>query len=428
MGANLAELEEEDATMKILMVLYYYPPVQEVGTLRNTALVEQFLRLGAEPIIITAKNPDLGDWVQMGKGQGPTGVDVHRANGTPVGKWVDLFGGISNRLHQLVFRRPQRYNWLRENFFFPDLQITYQRAFFQCAKEIIRQQPVDAVFLSCSPFSTALLAPRLKKIFPGIKTIADFRDAWSLNPHISHSAGHLARVARAEVKVLAQTDLFIANTPGMARLYRQAYPELRITAIPNGYDALTPKSQTSDRFILLHSGTFYGRRNPDLLMAALQTVQRPMEFWQIGSAIAPQVDNPLVTIRQVPFVPRQEMMGKMQQAAMLYLKQGFEGEQVAHIAIAAKTFEYLATGIPILADVPEGDNAEVIRTCDKKSFVVTSRRPEDIREALEIAYDRWKSGKVSYAISDTFIKEYSREKLAAKLLAEIGDLTGTAAG
>lgn len=408
--------------MKLLMILYFYPPVHDVGTLRNRALAEQLARLGAAPEVIAPANPDQADWIKISKDMGPAGVTVHRVAGMPVGKWVNLFGGLTNRLHLLLYRRPQSHNWLREKIFFPDLQITYQAAFFRAASRIIRRQPVDAVLLSCSPFSTALLARRFKKRFPHIKIVVDFRDAWSLNPHISHTPSHQARIARAEAEMVAHTDLFVANTPGMARLYHQRYPGLRITAIPNGYDQLTPKNERSDRFILLHSGTFYGRRSPDLLLAALQQVQRPIEFWQIGSPIETIVDNPLVTIRQFAFMPHDELMQKMQQAAMFFLKQGFEGEKVEHIAIAAKTFEYLATGVPILADVPEGDNADLVRACDPRSYVVTSRKPEDICAAIHAAWELWHAGKADYTISEKFIREYSRPQLAARLLDEINQL------
>lgn len=409
--------------MKLLMLLYFYPPVQAVGAVRNTALVDQFRRLGVTPLVITAANPDAADWIKIGKEPAPAGVSEHRVKGIPLARWVDLFGGVSNRCHRLLFGRPQPYNWLREKVFFPDLLVTYQRAFWKCACDLISRQQIDAVFLSCSPFSTAMLAPRFKKSFPDLKIIVDFRDAWSLNPHIAHTPGHLQRVKKLEAEVMAVTDLFVANTPGMARLYRQAYPRLRIVAVPNGYDRLTPRSGSAERFIVVHTGNFYGRRNPDLLLQALHKVRRPVEFWQIGSAITHQVDNPMATIRQFPFMPRAELMVKMEQAAMFYLKQGFEGAGVDHIAIAAKTFEYLATGVPILADVPEGDNAELIRSCHAESFVVTSQSSDALCDALHAAYDRWQSGAVRYEISEKFIRDYSREGLAGKLLEEIRTVT-----
>jgi glycosyltransferase involved in cell wall biosynthesis len=404
-----------EKSMKLLMVLYYYPPVREVGTVRNVALVECLRTLGVEPIVITASNPDEGDWIKIGRETGPIDVAVHRVRGLQVGKAVTLFGGVSNRLHRLVFRRDQRFNLLREELFFPDLQVTYQPAFLRKAKELIEQQEISHLFLSCSPFSSAMLAPELKRAFPHLKIIVDFRDSWRFNPHIDHTARHRRRVEKAESRIMNYVDLFVANTPGMARLYQKAYPGLNIATIPNGYDQLTPKTNAANRFIIIHTGLFYGRRNADNLLAALERVQVPVEFRQIGSPLQATVKNPLVKIRSIPPVPRSELLIHMLEASLLFLKQGFEGEGIPHIAIAAKTFEYLATGIPILADVPEGDNADLIMKYGKEHHVVTTGDPDEICRALHTAYERWHTGKTRYEISSAFVHDFDRCQLNKSL-------------
>jgi glycosyltransferase involved in cell wall biosynthesis len=405
--------------MKLLMILYYYPPVREVGTVRNVALVQHLLEMGVEPVVLTAANPDEADWIKIDKDSGPAGVAVHRVNGLQVGSMVNLFGGISNRLHRLILGKNQPYNLLREHLFFPDLQMTYQPAFLRRAKELMTEQGIQYVFISCSPFSSALLAPALKRAFPHVKIIVDFRDGWRFNPHIEHSRRHWQRIEKKEPQIMAKIDLFVANTPGMARLYKNAYPDLNMITVPNGFDTLTPKTKISDRFIIIHTGIFYGRRNPDNLLAALEGITVPIEFRQIGSPLQAKVNNPMVTIRSIPPVPRQELLMQMQEASLLYLKQGFEGEDIPHIAIAAKTFEYLATGIPILADVPAGDNADLIRAYGHESHVITSGNPEEIRQALQTAYQRWQSGKINYTISPAFIHDFDRRQLVRSLYQEI---------
>lgn len=408
--------------MKLLMVLYYYPPVREVGTVRNVALVKHLLEMGVEPVVLSAENPDTADWIKIDKESGPAGAAVHRVRGLQVGNMVNLFGGISNRLHRWLRGQDQPYNLLREHLFFPDLQVTYLPALLRKAKEQIARHSIRHVFISCSPFSSALLAPALKRAFPQVKIILDFRDGWRFNPHIEHSARHWQRIAKKEPQVMAHVDLFVANTPGMARLYQQAYPNLNIVTIANGFDGLTPKTSRSDRFIIIHTGIFYGRRNPDNLLAALEGVQVPMEFRQIGSPLHADVRNPLVRVRSIPPVPRRELLVQMLEASLLYLKQGFEGEGIPHIAIAAKTFEYLATGIPILADVPEGDNAELIRAYSKESHVITSGRPEEIRQALQAGYERWQNSQTSYDIAPAFVRDFDRRHLVQSLYHAITNL------
>ncbi len=401
--------------MKLLMIMYYYPPVREVGTVRNVALVKHLQEMGVEPIVLTTANPDAADWIKIDKAAGPAGVAVHRVRGLQVGQMVNLFGGISNRFHRLLLGKDQPYNLLREHLFFPDLQVTYLPALLRKARELIVRENIRHLFISCSPFSSALLVPALKRAFPQVKVILDFRDGWRFNPHIEHAERHWQRIAKKEPQIMAHVDLFVANTPGMARLYHNAYPDLKIVTIPNGYDSLTPKTERSPRFVIIHTGIFYGRRNPDNLLAALEGVQVPMEFRQIGSPLQAQVRNPLVTVQSIAPVPRHELLEQMQEASLLYLKQGFEGEGIPHIAIAAKTFEYLATGIPILADVPEGDNADLIRGYSKESHVITSGRPEEIRQALHSSYERWQNGQIRYEISPAFVHDFDRRHLVRSL-------------
>ena len=84
-----------------------------------------------------------------------------------------------------------------------------------------------------------------------------------------------------------------------------------------------------------------------------------------------------------------------------------------HIAVAAKTYEYLATGLPILAEVPPGDNAEIVREYASTGYVVTSDIRADLRHAVERAYDA--RSQASVAIRPEFAKKFSRQELTRQL-------------
>jgi len=103
----------------------------------------------------------------------------------------------------------------------------------------------------------------------------------------------------------------------------------------------------------------------------------------------------------------------MREASLLYLKQGWEPGVSEYIAVGAKTYEYLATGLPILAEVPPGDNAELVKKYASAGYVVTSNIRADLRHAVERAYDA--RSRASVAIHPEFAKKFSRRELTMQL-------------
>jgi glycosyltransferase involved in cell wall biosynthesis len=226
-------------------------------------------------------------------------------------------------------------------------------------------------------------------------------------------------IGRLERLVLDACDALVVNTDGAARLYATAYPEhsKKIVAIPNGYDARTPvdrKSANGD-FLIMHVGTFYGSRNPDALLECLAEMRRDdIVFVQVGGIIQSyERFKDRVRIEIFPRLRREEALELMRKASLLYLKQGWEPGVSEYIAVGAKTYEYLATGLPILAEVPPGDNAELVRKYASTGFVVTSNTRADLRHAVERAYEA--RSRASVAIHPEFSKKFSRRELTTQL-------------
>jgi len=226
-------------------------------------------------------------------------------------------------------------------------------------------------------------------------------------------------IDRCERFVLGACDALVVNTGGAARLYAAVYPEHaeKIVTIPNGYDALTPVDRRPGEgdFQIMHVGTFYGARTPDALLECLAEIGRDdIVFVQVGGSFdSYERFKEAVKIKIVPPVPREKALELMREASLLYLKQGWEPGVSEHIAVAAKTYEYLATGLPILAEVPPGDNAELVRKYASTGYVVTSDICADLRHAVERAYEA--RSRATVAIRPEFAKNFSRQELTRQL-------------
>jgi len=330
---------------------------------------------------------------------------------------VEWLQGVTNRVARW-FGRELPSHFFRDRLCIPDPQIAWIS--WLTGARLVREH--DCVYASCSPFSSATVAVWLGRRF-GKPVVLDFRDAWLLNPHNALAGLRRRAIVRLERRAFEGATRVIVNTSGAARLYRQTYPEhaAKFVVIPNGYDALTPSPGHGVRageFLIVHIGSFYGQRTPDALLEALARIgRRDVVFVHAGAPFASyQRFRERVNIRLLGALPRDEAQQVLQDASLLYLKQGRETGVDQYIAVASKTYEYLATGLPILADCPEGDNAEIVRQYCLAPFVVTTGLVADLERAIREAVDC--RLRLPLGLTPDFVTRFDRRSLTAAL----GDL------
>jgi glycosyltransferase involved in cell wall biosynthesis len=405
------------ANRKALMLCYYFPPIVTSGVARSLEFAKLLPEFGWEPLVLTVKR-SRDPWVEPGLGEEPGGIRVRRTPEWNLAGVVDVLHGLSCRVARIFGKDLQR-NVFRESLCVPDPQI----AWCSTLPAWRAARACELIYASCSPFSSAVSAAIVKRL-TGRPLVVDFRDAWSLNPHSRPRGLQRALAGPLERFVLDACDALVVNTEGAARLYAAAYPQHhgKIVAIPNGYDALTPVARRAGEgdFQIMHVGSFYGSRNPDALLECLAGMGRKdIVFVQVGRAFdSYERFRDRVSIRMIPPVPREKALELMREASLLYLKQGREPGVSDYIAVGAKTYEYLATGLPILAEVPPGDNAEVVRRYASAGYVVTSGERADLRRAVETAYAARSAADAK--IHPEFVQAFSRRELTRRL-AEVFD-------
>jgi len=394
------------------MICYYFPPIVTSGVSRSFEFAKLIPQFGWEPVVLTVKRSK-DPWVQVNLGEDPKGLRVERTPEWNLAGLADFCHGACCRIARIFGINLNR-NIFRDYLCFPDSQI----AWFSTIRARRLARECDLIYVSCSPFSSSLSAVVVKWL-TSRRLVVDFRDAWSLNPYSHYGPLRRAIVDRLERVVLNACDALIVNTKGAARAYAAAYPQYsdKIIAIPNGYDVLTPvdRRDSGGDFQIMHVGSFYGSRNPDELLECLAEIERDdIAFVQVGGSFcAYERFRDKVKIKIVPPLPREKAIEYMRDASLLYLKQGREPGVSAYIAVGAKTYEYLATGLPILAEVPPGDNAELVREYASTGYVVTSDKRADLSDAVRKAYDS--RALASVEINPEFARKYSRRELAGRL-------------
>lgn len=408
-------------TKKVLMICYYFPPILASGVTRSFEFAKLLPHFGWEPRVLTVRH-SRDPWVQPNLGGDSKGIHVERTVEWNLAGMADFLHGSCCRVARLFGRTPKR-NAFREYLCFPDSQI----AWFTTIRARKLARDCDLIYASCSPFSSSVSAAIVSRL-TGRPLVVDFRDAWSLNPYTNPTPLQRGVIKRFERFVLSACDILVVNTEGAARLYEMTYPDYRekIVAIPNGYDVLTPVDgrPTGNDFQIMHVGSFYGSRNPDALLECLSELGRDdIVFVQVGGSFQSYEHfRRKVRIRIVPPLPRERALELMREASLLYLKQGWEAGVSDYIAVGAKTYEYLATGLPILVDAPPGDNAELVRKYGSDVYAVTSNSRKDLRQAIESAYEA--RARANVAINPEFASTFSRRELTRRLATEFDHLTG----
>ncbi len=289
---------------------------------------------------------------------------------------------------------------------------------------------IDVLYSTFSPASNHWLGLMLKER-TGLPWVADFRDLWIDDCRYAESSGARRRAHREfQQLVLENADIVVGVTPSQTRILAQHVPHMRskFVTITNGFDPAdfesVPKERASDRpvFVLAHVGRLDKWRATEALFdglrsfaARLGSARTDFEFRIVGHAAADtlaRVGQTGVPFTFVPYVSHREAVLEMTQAnaLLLPLPVGPRGESI----IAAKLFEYLAAGKPILIIGPTDGECENIVQGLEAGLAV---RPEAgaIADSLWHLFSAWSAGTPLPGCRNPAVSRYSRISLTSQL-------------
>ncbi|MBY6188649.1 glycosyltransferase [Marinobacter hydrocarbonoclasticus] len=403
--------------MKLLTLAYYYPPQTSVGTLRTLRFMKAWVANGHQADVICADSPDrqfhpAGGLTDSGCAPGLTRFSVAPMNIKPAWQWpTRLIKGV----RRLLGLRPIEDGRIARHFWFIDLEWGWILPAYQQACECIRQSRPDAIYVSCPPFSAAVVGYLLKRRF-GLPLVLDFRDGWGGSGYHGSQASH-----GWEQRLVSMADRLIVTSPS-DQAYYQALSNTPVSLIYNGYDA------PFDRPYLAHVGdptltlTYLGgwdgfRRSPEALLRALKQCDFPWRLVSAGNTNQALVAwaSTLGLSDQVlaqGALPKGQLGPLLAQSDLLFINKGQPepGQRDTHVA--AKILDYLACGKPILAELPFGDSQEVLRQYAKSLTEVSAGKPDDYVAALKTLYQLKRRGELhGQAPDDEFLARFSPQYL-----------------
>ena len=420
----------------VLILAYYFPPIGLGGTQRPLKFVKYLPSLGWRPIVVTVKDVHY------------YGRDTSLLSEIPAEAVVERTGSLDPlRLAHLFGRRGQRLsdadaktNTLLKGLLFPDNQVGWIPFAVLRALKIIRRERVDALFTTFPPAS-GHLAGYLLHHLTGLPWITDFRDVWTGGEFDQYPTVLHRTMANALQRAIVGTaDRLIAVTSDIAdSLTALGAEPSRLSVVPNGYDpadfAHLAPAPRDHRFLLVYSGTMNAARNPEPLFRAIRLLldRRPaleshFTVRLVGAAIGLDLPDQIRRFRLetvvglIGYLPHRDALAQLLAADALVLLLTTEAS-LARGVPTGKSYEYLASGKPVLGVAPPGAAGDLLARTHRGKAIA----PEDtagIADALEALITDWQTKtRHSFSVEDDSVKPYSRLTLTQQLAEILDDVT-----
>lgn len=412
---------------KVLMIACSFPPLGGPGVQRSVKFVKYLRDFGYEPVVFTreCKNEEVTDETLLA--DIPEGVQVIR---TRDHMYTNLPG---------VWKLPGK---VLSRLMIPDYAAIWWKKAKAQAEEIVAREKIGILYSTSAPYSDHLLALHLKRKYPHLKWVADFRDEWTKNPYLQEDRFYRFKITKEkkmECAVLHAADFVVANTPVMRDHFVEGKEHLKrkFSVIPNGYDVddfeqKLPEAQTHNKkMTLTYTGALYGRRKPDTLFDALHQliaedhIQKDKVLVKlVGNYNEAQMNSKIReyklegTVEIVGLLSHNEcIMEQLSCDALVLIEGNGKGAEAFY---TGKLFEYMNTNKPILALLPEhGVAAELVRESNV-GLVADVDDVEEIKKNLLNYYRQWEKGGIEHRPVREVIERYDRKKLT-KALAELFD-------
>jgi hypothetical protein len=425
--------------MNVLLVTYSFPPAGGVGVLRALSLAKYLPESDLRVEVLTARNAAAVGQDQTLVAQVPPIVPVHRT-------WtLDLPFPIRKAIKRLL-TRPQRttnhesrttkahpLRLLLANLLLPDPQVGWLPFAFPAAKRLIRKRKIDLVLITVPPFSTLRLATSLRRKFPTLPIVLDFRDEWltsTLYLVSFNSNPRAVRIAQqTESEAVRDATAVVCVTEAAVAELRKRYPQqppTKFHCIPNGFDTpaitIEPQPATSNRqpaTLLTYIGTVYGSTDPTPVVEAILTLPAEIRA-QLRLRFIGHIETPAYRETLLSLGPQIELIGFLPQAqALAYIAQTDYLLLITHdpINVAAKLYDYLGSGKPILAAVhPTGDVRRILDQT-RAGWSADIQNPTQIAQLLTEAITRTPHLAQAFEPNREAIAAYHRRAISARYAA-----------
>ena len=269
----------------------------------------------------------------------------------------------------------------------------------------------DAVLATGPPFAALVAASRAVGEEP---LIVELRDLWAGNPAFDRGGPILKR---AESRVVKRAAVVVAVTPEAAADLRRRHPATRVEEIPNGFEPELLEQRTVTKgTTILHSGTLTKDRPLAPLLRLLHPPLRLVLHGYVAPEIQKEIEESGAEVELVPPSGWEDAVKRIAEADVALVTQSRgAGDETA---VAAKVYEYLALGKPVLCLSHGGATEALLRRLGVDQLCA---RLDDHR-SIEDAVDRIRADELPPPVPANDLAAYERPRLARRLAELLGSV------
>jgi hypothetical protein len=425
------------SSAKLLMINYYCPPVKAVGAVRVANLYRHARDYFGQVHMLTTSNQSIfqqeeASLVYESVDYIPT-LDFRRILRF-FRKNVTYFSSQKKKhpIKKLLIRLIDSFPL---NLLIGDGGLLYILAGYRKACQLVKEEGITHVFSSFRPYSDHAIAYLLKRRFPHLYWIADFRDVQVdpnrknvLFPGFQHGCNR---------EILKKADLLTSVSKGYTR-YLSRYND-QAFCLYNGIEVGNdqPEDQPPfSKFTLAYTGTVYPElQDPGILLEALREL--------ITEGKIPEEKVQLVLAGRdgevwQDWIDQHDLSGLLKNMGTLSRVEALQIQRRSHInlllswssselqgVLTGKLYEYLQHGHPILAVVNGVRDEEFEELFDRfQAGLIAYDRPTDLEKVKDFILDaflEWKkSGKVTSRLKRKEMEAFYWPSLMQTLINRIG--------
>lgn len=415
--------------MRVLLLAYYFPPDGGPGAQRPISFARHLPAHGAQCTVLTRHPPPQ---------RGPFDPEDEAT-----------LAGIAARCR--IVRTPAAAVGVHE----------VAAAMVATGDAAIAAERPDVILATMSPFALWRPAAELGAKH-GLPVVFDLRDPWALDGVLHYRTWwHWRRDFAAMRAMLRAADGVVANTPECRSLFLAAEPTLRpeqVVAITNGWDRAEfapphPTVEPGQKLVLLHAGSFLchelyeherplrrllgwlrwsgerierSGRTPQHVLGALRLLRQrgALAGREVALRCIGMIDPALRrcvaesgvgdAVELVSYRPHAELLAEVRRADALFLT--LHGLPPGHRSriVPGKTYEYLASGRPMLCGLPPGDARDFVAG-SPRAFVADPCDDAALADQIERLHAAWRRGDFRNAEQPPAVEQFERHRLTGDL-------------
>ena len=357
--------------LNILFLTYCYPPQKFPRSVQISHLV-QYLRKDFNVTVVTSEPENEGDPSLLSFTPLDNVVYAPKSNFTKI-----IAHSKGHRIKKEIL---------------PDFQYPWHFDLFRKTRVLIEDSSPDVIITFGQPMSTHIAGLKVKRQFPHIKWLAHFSDPWVDNIFNDYNAWTKRINKYYQDSVLKSADRLIFTSQETIDLVTKYYPGevlKKSICLPHTFNQdLYPsqKDYGNEKITLRYIGNFYGNRQPDGLLSALQILSREqraqMRVEFIGSSTESIKDMISFfkledTVFAYPTVTYIKSLELMHSGDILLI---IDAPTEKSPFLPSKLIDYIGANKPIFGITPPGTSQKLIE--EMGFFVADSRDVSDISNKL----------------------------------------------